>query len=126
MTHEQFEHLVLEGIRELPSWVREKLVNVAFLIADEPSRTQRRENDIHDDETLFGLYEGVPLVERGNESPGMPDTITIFRRPILNTYDTEADIRACVANTIWHEVAHYFGHGEEWVESEEQKRGRTT
>lgn len=124
MTDATFESLVEEGIAALPEWVKAKLVNVAFLIADEPSREQRIEHGLTADETLFGLYEGVPLSERGEEVPLMPDTVTIFKKPILETYTREEDIRVCVHNTIWHEVAHYFGHGEEWVEEEEQRRGK--
>lgn len=124
MTDAEFDNLITEGVEALPEWVQMKLINVAFLVRDEPSKRQRRENDLASHETLFGLYEGVPLSERGNESPLMPDTITIFKKPILETYSTPADIRACIHNTIWHEVAHYFGHDEAWVETEEAKRGK--
>lgn len=124
MTDKQFEILVEHGIGTLPSWVQEKIENVAFIVADEPSEEQREENEVGDEETLFGLYEGVPLTLRGEAPVELPDRITIFKKPILETYDSEGDIRACVANTIWHEVAHYFGHDEEWVEEEEKKRGK--
>lgn len=125
MTDEAFEKLVEEGIAALPAWVHEKLENVAFLIADEPSEVQRIENALADGETLFGLYEGVPLIERGNQSPELPDRITIFKKPILSAYESAEKVKACVMNTIWHEVAHYFGHDEEWVEEEERRRGKT-
>lgn len=117
--------LVSEAIDALPSWVHEKLENVAFLVKDEPSKAQRKEHDVQNGETLFGLYEGVPLSERGSEAVIYPDTITIFKKPILEAYAVSDDIRKCVHNTIWHEVAHYFGHDEEWVAEEEIKRGKT-
>ena len=124
MTDEDFEKLVALGIATLPEWVKEKIVNVAFLIEDEPTPTQRREHSLAHEESLFGLYEGVPQSERGDEAIILPDTITIFKKPILETYTREEDIRSCIENTIWHEVAHYFGYGEEWVVAEEQKRGK--
>ena len=123
-TEEQFHSWVKEGVETLPSWVQGKLTNVALLVALRPSRRQRTENHIGAHETLFGLYEGVPLVERGNESPLLPDTITIFIEPIREAYEREEDMRTCVHNTIWHEVAHYFGHDEAWVEAEEKRRGK--
>lgn len=123
MTREQFEQYVEEGIAALPEWVRAKLENVAFLLSDHPTRTQREENHLSENDTLFGLYEGVPQSERGNTEVLMPDRITIFMEPICEVYTKEEDIRECVKNTIWHEVAHHFGHGEEWVEQEERKRG---
>lgn len=124
ISHEQFERLVREGIEALPLWVREKMVNVAILIEDEPSARVRKEEGLDDDETLFGYYEGVPLIERSDEPPLMPDTITIYKKPVLETYEKEEDLRASIENTIWHEVAHYFGHGEEWVAEEEKRRGK--
>ena len=119
-----FATWVEDGIAALPVWVQEKLVNVAFLIEEEPSETLRKEERLLPDETLFGHYVGVPLTDRGDESPLLPDTITIFKKPILETYTDEVDIRTCIANTIWHEVAHYFGYDEEWVAHEEVKRGK--
>ena len=124
ITEAQFHVWVEEGIEALPLWVQEKLTNVAFLVASRPSRKQRKENGLGAEDTLFGLYEGVPLSERGNESPFMPDTITLFMEPILEAYEREEDVRTCIHNTIWHEVAHYFGHDEEWVEAEEKRRGK--
>jgi predicted Zn-dependent protease with MMP-like domain len=119
-----FARYVEEGIDALPEWVRRELTNVAFLVEDEPSVRQREENGLGEEDTLFGLYEGVPLSERGNESPLLPDIITVFKKPILEEYKNEEDIRECVRNTIWHEVAHYFGHDEDWVEREERRRGK--
>ena len=125
MENATFEKFVKEGIDALPMWVQEKLVNVAFFVRDDVSRLQRRQEGLDDDETLFGLYEGVPLSEREGEPPLLPDTITIFKNPILEVFHTEDDIRECVMNTVWHEVAHFIGHGEEWVEIEEIRRGKT-
>jgi predicted Zn-dependent protease with MMP-like domain len=115
---------VESGIECLPEWVRAELVNVAFIIEDEPTPETRKEHSLQDDETLFGLYEGVPLTERGNDTPLLPDTITIFMKSILEAHSSEEDIRECVSNTIWHEVAHYFGHDEAWVSEEEIRRGK--
>ena len=124
MNRAQFETYVTEAIDVLPDWVKAKLSNVAFLLSDAPTRTQREENDLGENDTLFGLYEGVPQSERGDTEVMMPDRITIFMEPILDVYKREDDVRECVKNTIWHEVAHHFGHGEEWVEEEELKRGK--
>jgi predicted Zn-dependent protease with MMP-like domain len=119
-----FHAWVQEGIEALPLWVKEDLTNVAFLVHDELSEAVRREYDLGEEDMLFGLYEGVPRSLRGEESPLMPDTITLFKKPILDTYTDTAHIRECIANTIWHEVAHYYGHDEEWVEEEEVRRGK--
>jgi predicted Zn-dependent protease with MMP-like domain len=125
MTSKQFTKLVDACVANLPAKVRERMVNVAIVVRQRPSKTQRREHELADDETLFGLYEGVPLPERGIDVPLLPDIITIFAEPILETYTIEADIRTCIDNTLWHELAHYFGYDEPWVEKEELRRGKT-
>jgi predicted Zn-dependent protease with MMP-like domain len=126
MTDDEFRKHVDEGVKALPPWVQEELQNVLFLVEDEPRGAETTESEPGEQEVLFGLYEGVPLSERGNESPLLPDIITIFKKPIMDTYSDPRDIAECVYNTVWHEVAHYFGHGEEWVEEEERRRGKTT
>ncbi len=125
MTDDAFRKHVGEAVTALPEWVHRELTNVLFLVEDAPHGRHHEENDIQKGDTLFGLYEGVPLSERDDDLPLLPDIITIFKKPILETYTHEADIIACIHNTVWHEVAHYFGHDEEWVEEEEVRRGKT-
>lgn len=124
MTDEVFEELVAQGIDALREDIQKKLKNIAIVIEDEPSLEQLEENEVEQGGTLFGLYEGVPLTERGVESPLFPDKITIFKNPILKTYSDIEDIRTCVANTVWHEIAHHFGLDEEAVAYEEMRRGK--
>ncbi len=122
----EFLKLVDEGVDALPKQIQKRMKNVAIVIADEPTDVQRKENNLSEDDKLFGLYEGVPQTERGLEDlPILPDKITIFKLPILASYSKPEDIKKCVENTVWHEVAHHFGMEEDEVEREEQKRGKT-
>lgn len=126
MSDEEFLKLIDAGVNKLPSEILAKLDNVAIVMADEPTAEQRVENELEAGEVLFGLYEGVPLADRGLEEEfRLPDKITIFKQAILHTYSEPADIAACVENTVWHELAHHFGWDEEWVQAEEVKRGKT-
>lgn len=127
MERAEFEQLVLEGVKQLPVWVREKVKNVAILIEDEPSPAVRTQEQLETDETLLGLYHGTPLTERG-ESYGtemtLPDTITLYQKSIEKAaHEDGADVRDVVADTIWHEFAHHFGMDEDTVREREQKRG---
>lgn len=124
MTDEEFENIVAEGIDALPAWVHKKMDNLIIVAEDEPSAEQLEEMKASG-EVLFGLYEGTPLVHRDHGHFGLPDKITIFKRPILETYAKPEDIRACVHNTVWHEVAHHFGLDDDELEREEVKRGKT-
>jgi predicted Zn-dependent protease with MMP-like domain len=124
MIDSEFETLVAQGIENLRPEIRERIKNVAIIVRDRPTREQLEQSNVPSDETLFGLYEGVPLTERGVDGPILPDTITIFKEPICAEYSDPVDIAACVSNTVWHELAHYFGYDEEWIAAEEARRGK--
>lgn len=114
MTREAFEALVAEiGLSPVPEKFRDKIKNVAFLVEDEPSEEVREFEGLEDDETLLGLYRGIPQTARGEHyGVGMclPDTITLYQIPIEEVAEeTRDDIRHVIADTIWHEVAHHFG-----------------
>jgi predicted Zn-dependent protease with MMP-like domain len=122
---EEFERLVAEGIDELPDKVRHLMNNVAVTIADDMTDDERISYGISKEDELFGFYYGIPQTERGSDYAALPDKITIFKKPILAAYTDPEDIRACISNTVWHEVAHHFGYGEDWIAAEEEKRGKT-
>lgn len=107
---EFFEDLVNQGIERIPKLFQEHLNNVAIVIADEPTPDQRHKLKLRCDQTLFGLYEGIPLTKRGaGYNMVIPDKITIFKNPIALYSKSEADMRNKVSNTVWHEIAHYYG-----------------
>ena len=124
MKDEEFMSLVDAGIASLPSRVRSLMDNVAVVVEDDLSSAKRKEMGFDMDETVFGLYEGIPKTERGADYQALPDKITIFKKPILDTYSDPEDIKQCVENTVWHEVAHHFGYGDPWIEREEGRRGK--
>jgi len=126
MNRNDFERLVQEAFERLPARVREQIQNVALLVEDEPSPTVRARENLRDDETLLGYYQGTPLTERG-ESYGIgetvPDTVTLYQNPIEQAaFEDGMDVRDVVADTLWHEFAHHFGMNENQVREREQKR----
>ncbi len=126
MGNEEFEKLVSEGYEKLPEWVREKIKNVALLIEDEPSEEDRREERLTEHETLLGLYKGIPLTARGEYygiGMTLPDTITLYKLPILESAEEEnKTVADVVRETIWHEFAHHFGMDEHEVREREDNR----
>ncbi|RJQ34350.1 metallopeptidase family protein [Candidatus Parcubacteria bacterium] len=126
MLRQDFEKLAAEGFERLPEWVRLKIKNVALLVEDEPSHEDREAEGLSDDETLLGLYKGIPLSARGEQygvGMTMPDTITLYQRPIEQAAEEDGkDVRDVVAETIWHEFAHHFGMDEHEVREREAKR----
>jgi predicted Zn-dependent protease with MMP-like domain len=116
MDRKRFELLVHEAIEELPDEFRNKLENVAVIIEDRPSAELLERMDVMPEDTLFGLYEGTPLTERGFEAPLFPDRIWIFQKPIEDESDSEEDIKEEIKITVVHEVAHFFGMDDDYLE----------
>jgi predicted Zn-dependent protease with MMP-like domain len=105
----EFERLVEDGLTLIPEEIRALMDNVQIVIEEEPSEELLEAMDVPPDETLFGLYQGVPLTERSTAYSAFPDRIIIFRRPLLDEFDDPLDVRREVARTVIHEVAHHFG-----------------
>lgn len=126
MERKAFEELVQEGYLLLPDRIRARIRNVALLVENEPSKDQLAEEGLGEGETLLGLYQGVPATVRGDSygvGPTLPDTITLFQLPIEEVAGEDpAEIRKVVAETIWHEYAHYFGMDEDEVRQREERR----
>ena len=113
LTAFEFEKLIEEGLTLIPEEIRSRISNVQLVIEAEPSDELLDELGVPPDETLFGLYTGVPLTERTVEYSALPDRIIIFRRPLLEEFDNPLEIRREVARTVIHEGAHHFGIDED-------------
>ncbi len=126
MTREAFDKLVQEGFLLIPEKFRERIRNVALLVEDKPSEEIRRREGLAEGETLLGLYQGIPATERGDTygvGPTLPDTITLYQLSIEEAaYEDGEDVRKIIAETIWHEYAHYFGMDEDEVRIREDLR----
>jgi predicted Zn-dependent protease with MMP-like domain len=122
---DKFQHLVTEAIDSLPKRFRDAMVNMAIVVEDEPSPDQLQQVEVEPPDTIYGLYEGIPLPERqwahGNV---LPDKISIFRLPILEDSADEDDIVVGIGETLIHEVGHYFGLSEEEIMDIEEKYWR--
>ena len=99
----EFEEHVRRALDRLPPDVARAIDNVAVLIRDEHPN----------DPDLFGLYEGVPLPERGARSPALPDRITIYRIPLEESFEDPEELEHEIRVTVLHELAHYFGIDED-------------
>ena len=105
-------------IDRLPRQFREQLHNVEFVVEERPSAQLMRAEGLdprHD--TLYGLYQGVPLPERSPfDPPLLPDKITIFAAPLVEDFSDPEELREQIRLTVIHEVAHYFGMEDEEIE----------
>ena len=113
--HERFERLVDRAVAAIAMPFRGALDQIALVIADEPTPDQLRENGLRPDDTLYGLYEGVPLDEWGGDFIPVPTRILLFRLPLEEDFPDPEDLADEVRITILHELAHHLG-----IEDEER------
>ncbi len=113
MERGRFLRLVRRALDDLPPPFRDRLDNVAVVVERRPRAHHRRSLGLRRDQTLFGLYEGVPLIERDSYGPLLPDKITIFQEPLEREFRDEATLVAEVRRTVLHELAHFFGTTDE-------------
>jgi predicted Zn-dependent protease with MMP-like domain len=103
MGRERFEELVGEALDRIPAELTRLMDNVVIFVEDEPrSGVSATE--------LLGLYEGIPLTERGEWYAGaLPDRITVYRNPTLRVCATPEEVVRQVCVTVAHEIGHHFG-----------------
>lgn len=109
---ETIESLAHDTIARFPAAFRRAAQEVVVLVTDWPPAHVLTEMDIDDPLDLTGLYEGIPLTEKSSfDQPLGPDTIWLFRAPILAEWQERGDVtlEALVAHVTVHEFAHHFG-----------------
>jgi predicted Zn-dependent protease with MMP-like domain len=121
MKRKAFEQLVQDALATIPPNFREAMSNLAIVVEDEPSPDLLEEMEIEPPDTLFGLYQGVPLTERRwDHGNALPDRILLFQGPIERDSDDEDDLVVGIGETLIHEIGHYFGLSEEEIEDIEE------
>ncbi len=112
MSPAEFDRLVEKALRAIPPRFRRRLKNVAFIVEPEPPSPN-----------LLGLYQGRPLPYRSvSDGFTLPDRITIYQGPHERLARNRRHLEQLIVDTVWHEVAHYFGMDESRVRRAEQRR----
>jgi len=121
----EFERLVAEALASIPRRFKKAMQNIAIVVEDEPSAELLTEMEVEPPDTLLGLYQGTPLTERawgyGNT---LPDRVLIFQGPHERAAEDEDDLVVAIAETLIHEIGHYFGMSEEQIEEIEERYWR--
>lgn len=105
-----FEKLVSRSLEELPGFFKEKLSNIIVIVKDAPDKKTEKKFG----KNVLGLYEGIPVLERGAFYSGaMPDKITIFRKNIEKICSSDEEIGEEARRVVIHEIAHHFGISDE-------------
>src|SRR5918998_875956 len=105
-----FEEQVMETLDSLPPEFAEQLDNLEVVVEPRPRPEHRRAVGIRPWQTLYGLYQGIPLPKRtSGYNLVQPDVITIFSEPLVRDFRTEEGLSAQIRRTVLHELAHFFG-----------------
>jgi predicted Zn-dependent protease with MMP-like domain len=118
VTDAEFEEMIGKSMDALADKMA-NVRNVAIILEDEPSEAQRVQLQLRGNETLFGLYEGVPLPGRQGASKTLPDKITLFKIPLSSYAQDRHHLQEEIHHTLWHELAHYFGLNHEDIHARE-------
>ena len=118
LNYDAIKKEVARVLDRLPRRFREQLRNVEFVVEERPSDELLCAEGLDPDvDTLYGIYQGVPLPDRSLiDPPLLPDKITIFAEPLLQDFPDPNELREEIRLTVLHEIAHYFGMNEEDVE----------
>ncbi len=119
ISHNELKKEAIRVLDSLPAQFRRRLHNVVVAVEKKPKPSQLRAMGLDPrEDTLYGLYEGIPLSERSTfDPPPLPDKITIFAEPILRDFPDPAELREQVRITVLHEIAHFFGMAEGDIEN---------
>lgn len=123
MNREEFESAVGEALDSLPLEFAELMSNVAIQVHETPDRETLLDLDLDPKrDTLFGLYTGVPLDERGGWYGNvLPDVIVLYRQPLLSACRSRQSLIHQIQLTLLHEIGHHFGLSEEEMEAWEEE-----
>ena len=114
LSNKEFDHMVNRAIERIPPQIRRYLDNILITVQDRPSPELMEEMELDPDETLFGIYQGVPLNERSISDPPLyPDAIHIFKEPLETLCTTHEELEKEIEITVVHEIAHFLGMSEE-------------
>jgi predicted Zn-dependent protease with MMP-like domain len=117
ISSDAFAGLVEQAIGRIPEELRAYLDNILISVRQRPSPEMREELALAPDEPLFGLYSGVPLIERSLTDPPLyPDTIFIFQEPLEMMCATREELISEIEITVVHEIAHFFGFSDAELE----------
>ena len=114
ISEKEFDKIVKKAIKRIPSDIRGYLNNIAISVKNRPTEKMMEKMDVPPDAILFGVYQGIPLIERSVTSPPLfPDTILLFQEPIEEICENKEEIEDQIEITVVHEIAHFFGISEE-------------
>jgi predicted Zn-dependent protease with MMP-like domain len=106
----RFISLIHQALRDVPPPFKDQLREIDIVVKRHPTPADLRDADLAPDESMYGLYRGVPLTERdGGYQMVAPDVIDIYQEPLEEDFPDERELVKEIRSTVLHELAHFFG-----------------
>lgn len=120
---DRFEEIAHAAVAQLPAPFREAASDVVLRVVDWPDQELLDAVGLCEPLSLTGLYEGIPMTRKSvADQPMAPDTVWIFREPILAEWRARGDVtlEALITHVVVHEFAHHFGWSDDDIASVDQ------
>ena len=121
-----FEVMAQEAFDRLPEEFRALCSDVLFNVTDFPEDEVLKELGAESPFDLLGLFTGVGLPQQGYapQTGQMPNTIHLYRRPILDYWaEHDETLGEIVTHVLVHEIGHHFGFDDDDLEAIERAAG---
>lgn len=118
MDHKEIRKEVARVLDQIPRAFRNRLQNLEIVVEKTPPKDLLLAEGLDPGgDTLYGIYQGVPLPDRSELFPPiLPDKITIFSQPLIEDFPDPQELREQIRLTVLHEIAHYFGMDEDEID----------
>jgi predicted Zn-dependent protease with MMP-like domain len=114
LSDKEFDRIVKKALLGVPAEIGQHLDNIIISVRKRPSKKMLREMGVPEEDDLFGIFEGIPLIERSVASPPLfPDSILLFQETLEAACETIEQLEEEIEITVVHEIAHFVGMSEE-------------
>jgi predicted Zn-dependent protease with MMP-like domain len=123
----EFEVMAQEAFDRLPSEFRALCADVVFTVTEFPEDDVLKELEAESPFDILGLFTGVGLPQQGYapQTGQMPNTIHLYRRPILDYWaENDETLGHVVTHVLVHEIGHHFGFSDEDMDAIEAQAER--
>ena len=118
---DDIEALAREAYARLPATFQALCEGLVIRVEDFPTEEVLDIMEAESEFDLLGLFQGVGLPFRSDQSGQMPNMVWLYRRPILDYWaGAEETLGTIVTHVLVHEIGHHFGLSDDDMAAIEQ------
>ena len=114
MTVNEFKRIARDAISSIPDEFQPYVKDIVIVVEPHASDALLDSLGVPEDEDIYGLYEGVSLLEHNaSDAPQLPPRIILYYEPLIEGCESEEQMIHEIQTTVLHEIGHHFGLDEE-------------